>query len=325
MARLNSFQKLALSTVLATLFLIFVGSLVRATGAGLGCPDWPKCFGMWIPPTSAAELPPAFEESQFNLLKTWTEYINRLIGVVIGLLIFATLVTSFRYLKSDKSVFGGALAAFVLVLFQGWLGGRVVASELDEWLITIHMLTAIVIVMILLFATAKASTHLIRVDLEMDLYKKLLWVNAFLLVCTFIQIGLGTQVRELVDVLTKNADIARGDWLSQHGLIDEIHRSFSWLLIVAGAANIWISKRDNVPVPIKKLVNAMAIIIVVQIGYGIILTNFGIPPLFQILHLTFAAVLICVEFLALLLLYFSNVHQKQPSPSSSSASLVSSN
>ncbi|MDX1672627.1 MAG: COX15/CtaA family protein, partial [Balneolaceae bacterium] len=129
--KFNSYQKIALTTVFATLFLIFVGGLVRAAGAGLGCPDWPKCFGLWIPPVSAAELPAGYDPSQFNVFKTWLEYVNRLIGVVVGMLITATFVLSFRYRKNDPAVFYSSLAAFLLVVFQGWLGGQVVISGLS--------------------------------------------------------------------------------------------------------------------------------------------------------------------------------------------------
>lgn len=263
---------------------------------------------MWVPPTSADELPPAFDKSQFNFLKTWTEYINRLIGVVIGLLILAIFVASFRYIKSDKTVFAGAFAAFVLLLFQGWLGGQVVGSELDEWLITIHMLTELLIVMILLFVSAKASSNLTEADLAKGVYNKLLWTNGILL--------LSTHVREPVDILAKSSEVGRDVWLTQNGTIDEVHRSFSWLFALAGAANIWVAKRYKLPRQVTLLIYSVTIIIAAQIeiGYGIILTHFGIPLLFQILHLTFAALLICVEFLTLLVLYFSNVYQDQQLP-----------
>src|SRR5262245_59139243 len=72
----SSFQRLALWTTATTYFLILVGGLVRASGAGLGCPDWPRCFGAWVPPASAAELPPQFDASLFNPTLMWTEYLN---------------------------------------------------------------------------------------------------------------------------------------------------------------------------------------------------------------------------------------------------------
>ena len=115
---LNLYQKIAITTVVATLFLIFVGGLVRASGAGLGCPDWPKCFGVWIPPLDAADLPAEYNQSEFNVVKTWTEYINRLVGVVIGLLIIATFATSLRYRKTKPAITWCSGIALILVVFQ---------------------------------------------------------------------------------------------------------------------------------------------------------------------------------------------------------------
>jgi len=92
--RFDAFQKLALATTATTYLLILVGGLVRAAGAGLGCPDWPKCFGSWVPPTGADQLPPGFDPAQFNPALAWTEYLNRLLGVLVGCLIFATLVAA---------------------------------------------------------------------------------------------------------------------------------------------------------------------------------------------------------------------------------------
>src|SRR5580704_1968920 len=95
--RLSSFQYLALCTTASTYFLIFAGGLVRASGAGLGCPDWPRCFGSWIPPTSTAGLPPQFDPALFNPTLMWTEYLNRLFGVTVGFLILATTVSAWRH------------------------------------------------------------------------------------------------------------------------------------------------------------------------------------------------------------------------------------
>ena len=57
-----------------------VGGIVRAAGAGLGCP-FGTMYGLWIPPMHVSELPAGFDVDSFNAFKTWTEYINRLIGV----------------------------------------------------------------------------------------------------------------------------------------------------------------------------------------------------------------------------------------------------
>ncbi len=94
------FRRLTLNTVIVLYFLIMVGGVVRSTGAGMGCPDWPKCFGSWIPPTEVSQLPLNYKEIYgaklkgeviFNPVKTWIEYVNRLFGVFTGIMIFVTL------------------------------------------------------------------------------------------------------------------------------------------------------------------------------------------------------------------------------------------
>src|SRR5690606_27411099 len=93
---LSSFQRWALLTTACTYLLIGIGGLVRATGSGLGCPDWPKCFDRWMPPTDVSQVPSHIDPALFNFAKAWTEYLNRLAGVTVGILIFGTLVVAVR-------------------------------------------------------------------------------------------------------------------------------------------------------------------------------------------------------------------------------------
>ena len=298
----SSFQKVALATVVATIFLIFVGGLVRAAGAGLGCPDWPKCFGMWIPPISASELPAQFDITQFNVFKTWTEYVNRLIGIIIGLLITATFLLSLRYRKTNPAVVVSSGAAFVLVLVQGWLGGQVVLSGLDEWLITIHMLLAMIIMMVLIYAVFKASSSSMTIKLPKPADSWLLWTVLFLLISTLIQLVLGTQVREIIDVIKGLSEAPpREIWISRVGLIDEVHRSFSWVILIAGAGTLYLSYWWIESGTIKKMATTIFGLILLQITTGIGLYYLGFPPVYQVVHLTGVAVLLAFEFLMFLI------------------------
>ena len=108
------FRRIGIITIFAVYVVILMGGIVRASGAGMGCPDWPTCFGQWIPPTEESQLPAnyheiyaerGYENTQFNPVKTWTEYTNRLVGVSIGFLIFLTAWSSRIYLKTDKTIF----------------------------------------------------------------------------------------------------------------------------------------------------------------------------------------------------------------------------
>lgn len=303
--RLNAFQKTALVTVFATLFLIFVGGLVRSAGAGLGCPDWPKCFGTWIPPTHVGELPASFDPSQFNATKMWIEYINRLIGVVIGLLIIATTVLSLKFRKTKPIITISSVATLVLVIFQGWLGGQVVRSALDEWLITLHMLLAMVIVNLLIFVTFKAFSDHINLSLPKYVRRLLLIITSIMLITALIQMGIGTQVREAIDAVVKaNPDLPRAQWLENVGFIDHLHRSTSWSLLILGVYLFSFINKFKIPLTLRKTGYGIFLVIILQVILGVGLAYMGMPAAFQVLHLTFAAVLVS----GLLLLLYMVIH-----------------
>jgi cytochrome c oxidase assembly protein subunit 15 len=299
--KLNAYQKTAIITVAATIFLILIGSLVRAAGAGLGCPDWPKCFGMWIPPTSLADLPSQFDESQFNVFNTWMEYVNRLVGVVIGLLITATFVLSFRYRKAKPGVFWSSAAAFVLVLFQGWLGGVVVKSGLQAGMITIHMVVAMIIMITLLYGAFQATSDLLKIRIGEEFRKKILTAGVILLSISMIQLVLGTQVREAIDVI-KNANMVapRAQWIDMVGTIFPIHRSFSWIVLGAAAWIFYLIQKYEADGLIRQLGLINVGLVIFQLFVGLGLLYLDMPKALQVLHLVGMAFMICAQFLLIM-------------------------
>ncbi|MCA1801215.1 MAG: COX15/CtaA family protein [Rhodothermaceae bacterium] len=300
--QLNTYQKTALATVGATIFLIFVGGLVRAAGAGLGCPDWPRCFGLWIPPTSLEGLPSGFDASQFNVFKTWTEYINRLIGVLVGLLIIATSLLSLRYRNSRPEVTIASFVALVLVLFQGWLGGMVVRSGLSTGIITIHMVTAMIILITLIYASYRAMSDHFNIEVDPGTRKKLLWISGILLLVTLVQIGIGTQVREAIDVISRSGMYPdRANWLDKAGLVDEIHRSSSWLVMIASGYLLWVVRRSTESILLGKVSTLILAFVLMQVFIGVVLAYASMPPAFQVLHLGFSSFLICSQFIFLMM------------------------
>ncbi|MDR9418914.1 heme A synthase [Gracilimonas sp.] len=305
--KLNAFQKTAIITVAATLFLILVGGLVRAAGAGLGCPDWPKCFGMWIPPTSLADLPSEFNANQFNVYNTWIEYVNRLVGVLIGFLILATFVLSFKYRKSKPTVFYSSFAAFVLVLFQGWLGGVVVKTGLHSGMITVHMLVAMLIITTLLYATFKATSDFLKVRIEQEFRKKLLLTLWILSGVSMVQLVLGTQVREAIDAIKNAAEVLpRSMWLDSVDTIFPIHRSFSWLVVCAGGFLYYILTRYKAEGLVLKLGRWNVMLVFAQVLVGVGLYYLDMPRILQVLHLVGMAFMICAQFLMILVVRSAN-------------------
>ena len=141
--------------ILVWIFLVIIaGAVVRMTQSGMGCPDWPRCFGKWIPPTNANELPANFEsylkqqdiDHSFNVFHTWTEYINRLLGALLGLLLLIQFAWSIKlFWKTKKAIVWFSLGTLLLTGFQGWLGKRVVDANLAAVKITTHMLVALLI------------------------------------------------------------------------------------------------------------------------------------------------------------------------------------
>lgn len=265
---------------------------MRSTGSGMGCPDWPKCFGNWIPPTDISELPADYktqfavagkEIADFNIFKTWTEYLNRLVGVLIGIFIFITVLFAIPYLKSDKKVFWLSFLAFILVGLQGWIGAKVVATDLATWLITIHMLLALVIVGLLIYTITRSQDFVIE-QLQPDSYLKQLIVLS--LIVSLVQTISGTQVREAVDQVAMRID-NRFLWTDQLGSIFLWHRSWSILnLGVSFFLMIRYKKVFHQHSIIYKSGLALILLMSTQALTGAILVNFGFPGQFQSLHLT---------------------------------------
>ena len=300
--RLSSFQSLALWTTGTTYFLILVGGLVRASGAGLGCPDWPRCFGSWIPPASAAELPAGFDVSQFNRSLMWTEYLNRLLGVTVGLLILATLISAWRHHRRTPKIVWPTTAAFVLVGFQGWLGGVVVQQELAAWLVTLHMLVALVIVSLLLsatvyafFADGEAAT------LRGKPRTALAWSALALILVTLAQVTLGTQVREHIDVAMVRG-VARAAALGTVGSYDWWHRDLALVVLAGTVGLVWlVATRHSLEPALVRATYAAAALAGSQIVLGAVMAYVALTPPAQVAHLTVSSLLLGAQTVLFLL------------------------
>ena len=294
--RLTPFQRLALWTTAVTYFLILVGGLVRASGAGLGCPDWPRCFGSWIPPATAADLPPEFKPSQFNPTLMWTEYLNRLLGVAVGFLILATTVSAWRHHRGQPRIVWTTTAALLLTGFQGWLGGRVVAHELAAWIVTAHLVVAIVIVQMLLYvAVTAADVTNRRHPAPMSVA-----VGAgALILLTLVQAAVGTQVRGAIDEAL-DAGVDRGAAVATLGPIDVVHRDLAFLVLLGAALlTMWLLSR-RAPPPVRRWSLVTLALAVLQVALGAYMAFGFLLPAAQVAHLTVASLLLGAETVLLL-------------------------
>ncbi|MGZ5051215.1 MAG: COX15/CtaA family protein [Methylobacter sp.] len=301
------FRRLGVLTIFAVYFVILVGGIVRASGAGMGCPDWPTCFGQWVPPTDESQLPinyheiyaqRGYENTQFNPVKTWTEYVNRLVGVSTGFLVLLTAWSSRIFLRTDKTVFYLAVSVLLLIGFQGWLGSSVVASNLKPLMITLHMLLALFIVALLIYTIARSQRGDIAgfdVRLLPDKFKTVLIAA---MIMTLLQVAMGTQVREAVDFIShEHAYIDRQYWRDDFPIIFYVHRSFSSIILFT---NLWLAwkivrsvGKENL---LRRIGITLASLVVTAILAGISLDRLGMPAIAQPIHLLMANLIFGAQF-----------------------------
>lgn len=349
---LRRFRQWAIITALATIFLIWVGGWVRSTGSGMGCPDWPKCFGVWVPPTSEAALPSnylelygqqrlkknqrvaktldkmgfhdlayliqndpsVFAHEPFNAYKTWTEYINRLLGVLVGFFIFLTLIFSIPTRKYDKRLFWLSLFAFLGVGFEGWLGSLVVSTNLMPSFITVHMVLAMAILVALISASIIAY---MREKPSMTATtsakpKRVILGGVFVCGLILTQIIIGTQVRENVDVVkVALGENNRNEIIANLGSVYNTHQLFYYIVALSVLFFAWIlrggknSERAyfNV-VGVRFSTILMVLALFSEILLGISLHRFAMPPILQPLHLLFATLLFSAAYMTTSFLWF---------------------
>ena len=318
---MSSFQRLALIAFVSVEILIFAGAIVRATGAGLGCPDWPFCYGCWVPPTSAdqidfskldlekfrqraakhgrdpASITPESLRAEFNPVATWTEYINRLTSIPVGLSITALLVASFWQRRAQVVL--AAVASFLLVGINAWLGARVVFSGLKPGTITVHMALAILLQCTLVFTAWRGTTRPWRLPLKGN--RQVVWIAASLFALVVLEGVMGSQVREMTDTLAKtHVGQPRSAWVVEleESWVYLVHRSFSWFVLGFG---VWFLRASLISLGragwLEKSIFAL---VLGQMFLGLVLSQVGIVAVAQILHIGLSSLLVSGLFLWLL-------------------------
>ncbi len=322
------FQKLALAALLSVIVLIFVGAVVRATGAGLGCPDWPTCWGRMIPPVAVEQVDfdkidmERFKRNaerhggdpdkitveslrkEFNPVHVWTEYINRLTSLPVGLFTLLTLIGGYREWRAGRgTVFLAAIISFVLVLVNAWLGMKVVLSGLKPGVITLHMGLAMLLLCVLVFTSWRACERPWGLSFKADEQRRGAWIAIGILFFVTIVEGLmGSQVREMTDTLSKmHTDEPRSAWTEElEGTwIYLVHRSFSWL-VLASAVGFFVFAKRHLASGVQWLEKWILGLVLAQMVLGIILSYVGVLRVVQVLHIGLSSLLVSGLFLWLL-------------------------
>ncbi len=315
--------------LIAIFMLIVVGSIVRTTQSGMGCPDWPTCFGKIVPPTDSIQVVfqpnhvykkgqfiihndsliysiQSFKSSvvydpenwkhyekhnyaKFSVIHTWIEYINRLLGALLGLLILFQVIWSLFYFRKKSSIFWLSLLLVLITAFQAWLGKTVVDSNLALLKITAHLFGALAMVFVsqyILFIVKGKQTEYTK--------RSFILLNMALGLLVIIQIIFGTQVRGEIDNINEHFSyINRSGWLALLDTWFYIHRSFS--LFIATIVIYLTINSAGFP-NLNRLFKRVLIVTILEIVAGGVFMFADFPKLIQPIHLLLSSILIAFIF-----------------------------
>lgn len=336
----KTFKRINRLAIISLFLVILAGGVVRSSGSGMGCPDWPKCFGRYIPPTDASQLPKDFKQKyverrikknqrfaktldalgyhaeaqriredksilvaeDFNAVNTWTEYINRLVGVVSGILMLLAVWFSFSYWSDVKRIPILSIFNLLLIVYQAWLGSLVVSTNLTSWVVTVHMLVALAILAISMYTYHLALTFGRLPAKPKGIINVLTLLS---LIVSIIQIVIGTEVRENVDAAANRLQGYREDWINNAGVSLDIHRTLAIAVVVLNVMLYGLIRKNyDRHSKQQQLMSFTFLMIMLQIVTGIVLTYWALPPIAQGAHILIASLVFGAQFYLLL-----NIHR----------------
>ena len=287
---------LLVASLIGALIQITMGGAVRVTGSGDGCPDWPTCFGSWIPPFEYHAL---------------MEYTHRTIGVLVGLTIIMAVARVWVKHRSESSVVRSSTAGLIAVTITGGIGGAVVLSELDPGLRTLHLLLAESV--LLLMAHALVATLYVRTAIASDgVSRGLMYVALVGSAMTLIALLSGSYaVWRGAGAVCPSWPLCGGSIIPQYELvwIHVAHRVFALISVfpAMAAAHMAMKMRGSADTSarmLRVLGIAISAIIVLQILLGAANPWTGFAEWARVSHLTVASlqwVSMCLLTLLILL------------------------
>jgi cytochrome c oxidase assembly protein subunit 15 len=310
-------------TISSVFLLLLAGGVVRSSGSGMGCPDWPVCYGTYFPPTCSCQLPSDYQaiyaqkrmkkaqrfasllsslgmETQaqliisdpnllkpeiFNPQKAWTEYINRLIGVLSGLFSLIFFISLIRIRKKiSNNRFWTGFAGFVMMLFNGWLGSIVVATNLFPVIVTIHYLATYAV--LAFFMLSILNTRLNEQSVALVKYK---WFFVFFVTMSLIQVIYGTQLRQVAEEGVSTGELYKyGDVNFDYlGSVFNIHWFLAVGLIFASLIPL-VLLRKKIERRWFMIIGLLSVTLVIQYFSGVINLKSAFPMIPQVSHIFFA-------------------------------------
>ena len=309
------YRKLVAITLFFTLDLILFGAFTRLTDSGLGCPDWPGCYGTSSPLDAMAQIKAAQQtmpDGPVTVSKAWIEMLHRYFAKGLGVLfiVITLLAWSKRYELKQSPL----LATFLLigVCIQGAFGALTVTSKLMPLIVTIHLIGGNA----LLALTAWLYVQQQNPPLPHLLSRRLLPIARLVLVLLFIQIGLGGWVSSNYAALAcLDFPMCQGQWIPPmdfaHGFslwrdlgqtadgrglpfaaltaVHWVHRNFAFVIFAVTGYLAWKIRKDN---SLRSLANGVFFMLAWQLLTGLSNIFFKWPLSVALMHNAGAAILL---------------------------------
>ena len=310
-----------------SVFLLFVlGGLVRSTGSGMGCPDWPKCFGKIIPPIDESQLPENYKKQflekrlkkaerftkllnnlgfnelaekvkndpglkiahPYNRKTAYIEWTNRLFGVLTGVFAILALISGFGRRNENRKAFGWAIFGFFWVVFNGWLGSVVVDTNLIPGIVTAHYAAAYLAFAGFIFAlSGYPKYHIGKFQ-----YRFLI----FIIVLLFVEIFLGTTTREIIDALKQKDQFElkiETVWIP--GYLFLTHRILGIGVFILNIVLLYTFKRSHVAHQMSRLQAIVVFLLILQVASGFANVIYNIPALINVVHISASAAVVGLQ------------------------------
>ena len=325
---MKTIKRWAIATFILCFLVILAGGIVRTTQSGMGCPDFPTCFGSAIPPTNLSQIifepKTNYKKGQYMVYndslwsaqqkfvsgeifdranwkkderygkvnlqtyQTWIEFVNRLLGALLGVFAIIQVYLLYKKRKTETKAFKLALAFLAVVILTGLFGAVVVKLNLAHLSISVHLLFALLLTQIQLAVLLTVAKQIFRKTSGSKI-RRLLFL---LCIVFFVQSALGTGVRMYIDDISKSLDYEqRETWLLATNLpwLFIIHRSFSWFTMACTIYVMWASKK--VPF-LSKYFQRLVLILLASVTTGIVMYYLDFPRIAQPIHLLLSSLAI---------------------------------
>ncbi|MBL8472326.1 MAG: COX15/CtaA family protein [Rhodocyclaceae bacterium] len=308
------YRKLVLTTTLLTLLLVALGAYVRLSDAGLGCPDWPGCYGKPTVIHAAADIAAAEAanpQGPVSAAKAWKEMLHRYLAGSVGLCILAIAWLSWRPARRARYSPALASALVAVVVVQALFGKWTVTMLLKPAIVTGHLIGGMLTLGMLAWLTAREWQPVLRGGAALGLASRIGllllagqvvlggWVstNYAALICTDLpycrgEIWPAMDWHNAFHIVRELGKTAAGDMLTNEALtaIHMAHR-LGALLVGGYLAGLGLALRAAGN---KGLGAALIAAVLVQFSLGLANVAFSLPLPLAVLHNAGAAMLVCV-------------------------------